>query len=90
MEAGKLRKEGESIDKNSNKQNINDNNINNDIVKDAYGNEIKVEKQQVLSKSEKKSKAKKLMKQMKDGIKNNTLTEDEIAELEDKIAELKE
>ena len=60
------------------------------IIKDAYGNEIKVERQLTLSASEKKAKAKKLAKQLKDGKKNNTLTEDEIYELEDEIEKLKE
>ena len=40
--------------------------------------------------SEKKPKAKKLAKQLKEGKKNNTLTEDEIYDLEDQIAALKD
>ena len=88
MEAGKLRKEGQSVEKedatSENKV------INDDVIKDAYGNEIKVEKQKELSSSEKKSKIKKLQKQIKDGKKNNTLTEDEIFEIEDEIEKLKE
>ena len=88
MENGNLRREGESIEKNVTIKS--ENIINNDIIKDAYGNEIKVEKQHILTTSEKKSKIKKLQKQLKDGKKNNTLTEDELFELEDKITALKD
>ena len=60
------------------------------IIKDAYGNEMKVGMQKNLTSSEKKGLAKKLAKKLKDGKKNNTLTEDEIYELEDEIEKLKE
>lgn len=90
MEAGRLRREGISIENELNNSKIENKNIGQDIIKDAYGNEIKVEIQKVLSSSEKKTKTKKLQKQLKDGKKNNTLTEDEIFELEDQIILLKE
>ena len=89
MEAGKLRREGASIE-NEEKLPKGNKEFGNEIIKDAYGNEIRVEKQLTLTASEKKSKAKKLAKQLKDGKKNNTLTEDEIYELEDHINALKE
>jgi elongation factor 3 len=88
MENGNLRREGASIEKEEDKKSGNKE-IEVDSVKDAYGNEIKVEKQKLLTASEKKSKIKKLQKQLKDGKKNNTLTEDEIYEIEDAIENLK-
>ena len=90
MEAGKLRREGASVEKEEDKPKSGNKEMDAGVVKDAYGNEIKVEIQKILTSSEKKAKAKKLAKQLKEGKKNNTLTEDEIYELEDQIAELKE
>ena len=90
MEAGNLRREGASVEKEEEKPQKGNKEISDGIVKDAYGNEIKVEYKKTLSASEKKSNAKKLAKQLKDGKKNNTLTEDEIYELEDQINALKE
>ena len=90
MEGGKLRREGESIEKDDEKDKTTNKEITGDIVKDAYGNEIKVEKEKFLTSSEKKSKMKKLAKKLKDGKKNNTLTEDEIYEIEDEIDKIKE
>ena len=90
MEKGNLRREGESIEKDDEKDKTTNKEITGDIVKDAYGNEIKVEKEKFLTSSEKKSKMKKLAKKLKDGKKNNTLTEDEIYEIEDEIDKIKE
>ena len=88
MKSGNLRKEGESIVKEEEKIN-NKHIIEQDTIKDAYGNEIKVEKEKILTGSEKKNKIKKLQKQLKEGIKNNTLTEDEQFTIEDEIETLK-
>ena len=88
MKSGNLKKEGESVIKEENhedKSTIEQQ----DTVKDAYGNEIKIEKQKILTGSEKKSKIKRLQKQLKDGIKSNTLTEDEQYSIEDEIEQLK-
>jgi len=90
MEAGRLRREGASIEKEEEKPKGGNKEMDAGIVKDAYGNEIKVERQVTLNTSEKKTKAKKLAKQLKEGKKNNTLTDDEIYELEDQIIALKE
>jgi elongation factor 3 len=90
MEAGKLRREGASIEKEEEKMDRGNKQMDDGIIKDAYGNEIKVERQLTLTASEKKTKAKKLAKQLKDGKKNNTLTDDEIYELEDQISALKD
>ena len=89
MEGGKLRREGTSLEKveenigNKNKE------FGDTVIKDAYGNEMKVGMQKNLTSSEKKGLAKKLAKKLKEGKKNNTLTEDEIYELEDEILKLK-
>ena len=88
MEHGNLRREGESIVKEEEKKDGNKQ-LDTDVVKDAYGNEIKVEIKKTLSASEKKSKIKKLQKKLKDGKKSNILTEDEIYEIEDEIESLK-
>ena len=89
MEKGQLRREGESIG------NENDNEKSTDfkqdeVVFDSFGNEVKVEKKAQLSDKEKKRELKKLQKMVKDGKKKGTLTEDEIAELEEKIAEMQD
>ena len=90
LEKGKMRKEGESINIYNSKIEIESKLIKiEDTVKDAYGNEIKIEKEKILNTSEKKSKIKKLSRQLKDGIKNNTLTEDEQYSIYDSIELLK-
>jgi hypothetical protein len=60
-----------------------------DVVLDSFGNEIKVERVKVLTDKEKKQEVKKLTKQLKDGKKKGTLSDDEIVDLELKIEELK-
>ena len=84
MEKGRLRKEGESIEKAEEKEK--DKLLGgNETVFDSFGNEIKVEKKVELTDKEKKKQLKALPKQLKDGKKKNILTLDEIAELEEKI-----
>ena len=84
MEKGRLRKEGESIEKADEKEK--DNLLGgNETVFDSFGNEIKVEKKVELTDKEKKKQLKTLQKQLKDGKKKNILTLDEITELEEKI-----
>ncbi len=56
---------------------------------DSMGNEIKVEKKVELSDKEKKKEIKSIQKQIAQGKKKGILTSDEIAELEDKLLELK-
>ena len=87
MEKGRLRREGESIEKaeETGKDTLLD---NNKTVFDSFGNEIKVEKKVELNDKEKKKQLKTLQRQLKDGKKKNILTLDEISELEDKIEEL--
>ena len=87
MEKGQLRKEGESV---TTKEDTSSNNIiTDDVVKDSFGNEIKVDKKKELTDKEKKQEIKKLQKKLKEGKKKKTLTDEEIYEIEDKIESLK-
>ena len=60
----------------------------NDTIIDSLGNEIKIERKVQLTDKEKKKAIKALQKQIKDGRKKGTLTEDEIMKLEDELDEL--
>ena len=61
---------------------------NKDTIVDSLGNVVKIERKVVLSDKEKKRMIKTLQKQIKDGRKKQSLTENEILELEDKLEEL--
>jgi len=87
MEAGQLRREGESIVKDEEKQG--NALIGDDVIFDSQGNEIKVNKSSIMTEKEKKIKIKQLQKKIKSGKKDNLLTENEIWEIEDEINELK-
>ena len=92
MEKGLLRKEGESVEKNSPNGETDDSQnkiIGDDVVKDSYGNEIKVEKTKTMNEKEKKQAIKKLQKQLKEAKKKGNMSEEELLELEDKIDALK-
>ena len=86
MEKGRLRKEGESVGKEDDKKDTFEE--QNKTVFDSFGNEIKVEREVKLTDKEKKKEIKSLQKQIKDGKKKGTLTQDEIYELEDKLDKL--
>ena len=88
MEKGRLRKEGESVGKDDDEKK-DTLESKNEIVYDSMGNEIKVEKKVELSDKEKKKEIKSIQKQIAQGKKKGILTDDEIAELEDKLLELK-
>ncbi len=90
MEKGLLRKEGESVGRSADEPAEQEKLIGDDVIKDSYGNEIKVDKQKNLSDKEKKKEIKKLQKKIKEGKKKGTLSEEEILDLEDKIEELKQ
>ena len=90
MEKGLLRKEGESVGRSGDEPAEQEKLIGDDVIKDSYGNEIKVDKQKNLSDKEKKQEIKKLQKKIKEGKKKGTLSEEEILDLEDKIDELKQ
>jgi len=86
MESGRLRKEGESIANQDQEDNTNKL-IQNSIVKDRWGNEIKVDKTQMMGEKAKKKEIKNLQRALKK-LKKNKGSEDEIYDLEDKIADL--
>jgi len=88
MEKGRLRKEGESVGKDDDEKK-DTLESKNEIVYDSMGNEIKVEKKVELSDKEKKKEIKSIQKQIAQGKKKGILTDDEIAELEDRLLELK-
>ena len=85
MEAGRLRKEGESTanleEDDTNKP------IETSVVKDSWGNEIEVDKTQMMGEKAKNKEIKNLQRAIK-RLKKKKGSEDEIYELEDKIAEL--
>jgi len=86
MEKGRLRKEGESVDKKEEGNSLIKE--KNETVFDSFGNEMKVERKVQLTDKEKRKEIKSLQKQIKEGKKKGTLTDDEIVELEDKLEEL--
>jgi elongation factor 3 len=86
MEAGRLRREGESVAKDDDNA---DGNVAPEEIKDAFGNTIKVNAQKSLSDKEKKAELKKIEKQLKDHAKKKNLSEEEYWELMDRKEELK-
>merc|ERR1712151_1383936 len=87
MQGGRLRIEGESVDTSEGKE---DGNAGPDEVYDGAGNKIEVKKNAALSDKDKKKAIKDLEKKLKDGKKKQTLTDEEMWEIEDKLNELKE
>jgi elongation factor 3 len=87
MKAGLLQQEGESVEKAA-KEAAGTGNKEEEEVRDAAGNIIDMKKEAKLSDKEKKKEIKDLEKKLKDGKKKKTLTEDEIWEMEDKLAAL--
>jgi elongation factor 3 len=85
MEAGRLRREGESIAK----EEEGNGNAAPDEVKDAFGNTIKIQLSKNQSDKEKKAELKKIDKQLKDHAKKKYLSEEEMWELQDRKEELK-
>ena len=88
MEKGRLRREGESISKFEDKADANTG--DDEVVFDAYGNEIKVERVKTLTDKERKKMMKQLKKKIKEGRKKKNLTEYEINELEEQLYEMEE
>jgi elongation factor 3 len=87
MKAGLLKQEGESVEK-AEKEAAGGGNKEEEEVRDAAGNIIDMKKEAKLSDKEKKKEIKDLEKKLKDGKKKKTITEDEIWEMEDKLASL--
>merc|ERR1711959_594148 len=87
MEAGRLREEGEIQ--------VDDDDMNNDQVGpeeifDGAGNKIEVNKAKSMTDKERKKAIKEIEKKLKEHKKKNTLSEAEVWELEDKLAEYKQ
>merc|ERR1712054_490978 len=87
MKAGLLAQEGESVEK-TGKEEAGAGNKEEEEVRDAAGNIIDMKKEAKLSDKDKKKEIKDLEKKLKDGKKKKTLTEDEMWEMEDKLAAL--
>merc|ERR1712238_186491 len=86
MQGGRLRIEGESVGVDEK----DDGNKGPDEVFDGAGNKIEVNKNATLSDKDKKKQIKDLEKKLKDGKKKQTLSDEEMWEIEDKLNELKE
>jgi elongation factor 3 len=87
MNKGRLRIEGESVAEEEEKTT---GNKEQEDVYDAAGNKIDVKKEAALSDKDKKKAIKDLEKKLKEGKKKKTLSDEEMWEIEDKLAELKE
>lgn len=88
MNKGRLRIEGESVDKLADQEAGQGNAVQEDVL-DAFGNKVDVKANAVLSEKDKKKQLKLLEKKLKDGKKKNLLSENEIWELEDEMNALK-
>jgi len=87
MKGGYLRIEGESVEKDEDKE---AGNKEIEDVYDAAGNKVDVKKNASVSAKDAKKAIKDIEKKLKDGKKKKTLTDEEMWELEDKLNELKE
>jgi len=87
MKGGYLRIEGESVEKEEDKD---AGNKEMEDVYDAAGNKVDVKKNASISAKDAKKSIKDIEKKLKDGKKKKTLTDEEMWELEDKLNELKE
>jgi elongation factor 3 len=87
MKGGYLRIEGESVEKDEDKE---AGNKEQEDVYDAAGNKVDVKKNIALSAKDAKKALKDIEKKLKDGKKKKTLSDEEMWELEDKLNELKE
>merc|ERR1719210_2825503 len=87
MQGGKLRIEGAPVEEKEEKET---GNKTQEDIYDAAGNKIDVKQNQKLSEKDAKKAIKDIEKKLKDAKKKKTLTDEEMWELEDKLAELKE
>jgi len=87
MNKGYLRIEGESVDTSDTSGNAQ---VGPDEVFDGAGNKIEVKKSVTMTDKDRKKAIKDLEKKIKDNKKKNTMTDEEVWELEDKLNELKE
>jgi elongation factor 3 len=89
MTAGLLAKEGESVDKSAGKEDKNDGPKEEEVKLDSMGNVI-AQKEGEMDPKKRKKEIKAIEKQVKDNKKKGTLTQEEVWELEDRLAKLKE
>jgi elongation factor 3 len=85
MEAGRLREEGEIVGD----EEFEDGANGPDEIVDQYGNKIEVNKAKTMTDKERKKAIKEIEKRLKEHKKKNTLSDPEMWELQDKLAELK-
>jgi len=85
MEAGRLREEGELAVEEEDIEEV----AGPDEVVDQYGNKIEVNKVKAMTDKERKKAIKDIEKRLKDHKKKNTLSDAEMWDLQDKLAELK-
>jgi len=84
MEAGRLREEGEVVGDDD----MGDLNQGPDEIIDASGNKIEVNREKMMTDKERKKAIKDIEKKLKEHKKKNTLSDTEMWELQDKLAEL--
>merc|ERR1739838_287643 len=87
MNKGYLRIEGESVDTSATDGNAQ---VGPDEVFDGAGNKIEVKKSVTMTDKDRKKAIKDIEKKIKDNKKKQTMTDEEVWELEDKLNELKE
>merc|ERR1719335_1686784 len=85
MDAGRLREEGELVGD----EDFDDEVAQAEDMIDQYGNKIEVNKVKSMTDKERKKAIKEIEKKLKEHKKKNTLSEAEVWELEDKLAEYK-
>lgn len=86
MEAGRLREEGELM---VDDDDFDANQAGPDEIVDASGNKIEVNKVKTMSDKDRKKLIKEIEKKLKEHKKKNTLSDAEMWELQDQLAELK-
>jgi hypothetical protein len=87
MQGGRLRQEGESVDKAADAK-ADDKPMEKEVKLDASGNVI-AENEADLDPKKKKKEIKDIEKQLKDNKKKGNLSQEEVWELEDRLAKLK-
>merc|ERR1719181_1128926 len=85
MEAGQLRSEGEVVGD----ETLDNEGEGADEIVDGAGNVIKVNKEKTMTDKERKKAIKEIEKKLKEHKKKNTLTDADMWELQDKLAEYK-
>merc|ERR1711977_526133 len=87
MQGGRLRQEGESVDKDADKK-ADDKPMEKEVKVDASGN-VLAENEAEMDPKKKKKEIKDIEKKLKDNKKKGSLSQEEVWELEDRLAKLK-